>query len=256
MSLNYSSGIEVANIYDGRNNKIQDIFYEDIDENNHRPITSLKITNGNHYYFPALTNFEDEEQRMALLVGGKSGCGKTTFISIFVKKWMQKNKGKPVFLFSSKTEDAKLDSIKGINRVEITEDLIINPITLDEIAIKGKSLCLFDDISDFSNSKITKEIKRLLLEILRNGRSRNIDIIYVNHDLTSGYETKLLILEATGIVLFPKRSASGTYQYLLEKKLRINKENINLITKLNSSYVYIHTNHPNVIISDKYILVN
>jgi hypothetical protein len=60
MSLNYSGGIEVANIYDGRNNKIQDIFYEDLDENNHRPITSLKISNGNHYYFPALTNFEDE----------------------------------------------------------------------------------------------------------------------------------------------------------------------------------------------------
>jgi SNF2 family DNA or RNA helicase len=67
MSLNYSGGIEVANIYDGRNNKIQNIFYEDLDENNNRPITSLKISNGNHYYFPALTNFEDEEQNQRIV---------------------------------------------------------------------------------------------------------------------------------------------------------------------------------------------
>ena len=64
-----------------------------------------------------------------------------------------------------------------------------------------------------------------------------------------------MLFEANKVVIFPKRSGKGTYIYLMEKKLLLSKENIELINNLKSNYVCINKQIPKCIISDKYIIV-
>ena len=57
------------------------------------------------------------------------------------------------------------------------------------------------------------------------------------------------------MVIFPRKCGEGTYNYLLEKKLFLNKKTIEAITTLKSNYVIINKSVPRTIISDKYILL-
>ena len=96
---------------------------------------------------------------------------------------------------------------------------------------------------------------RLRDEILRNGRSFGIYSIFVHHNPTDYKATRNQIFEANKVVIFPKRSGKGTYNYLMEKKLLLSKEHIDLINNLKSNFVCISKQVPKSIISDKYIIV-
>ena len=55
---------------------------------------------------------------------------------------------------------------------------------------------------------------------MRNGRSLGIYSIFVHHNPTADYKsTRNMIFEANKVVIFPKRSGKGTYNYLMEKNL-------------------------------------
>ena len=146
--------------------------------------------------------------------------------------------------------------IKQIKRVPIDDDIFHNPYTLEEISSNSKpTLCIFDDIEDFPNKKINKEVERLRDEIMRNGRSYGIYSIFVHHNPTDYKATRNMIFEANKVVIFPKRSGKGTYNYLLDKKLLISKEQIDLINNLKSNFVCIVKQIPKCIIADKYLML-
>ena len=96
---------------------------------------------------------------------------------------------------------------------------------------------------------------RLRDEILRNGRSFGLYSIFVHHNPTDYKATRNMIFEANKVVIFPKRSGKGTYNYLMEKKLLLSKGHIDLINNLKSQFVCINKQVPKSIISDKYIIV-
>ena len=77
----------------------------------------------------------------------------------------------------------------------------------------------------------------------------------MHHNPTAYRETRNCIFEANKVVIFPKRSGKGTYNYLMEKKLLINKADMDLINNLKSNFVCINKQIPKCIIADKYIIV-
>jgi hypothetical protein len=161
-----------------------------------------------------------------------------------------------ILFFSSKKEDENIDKISFVERVKIDNDILTNPYTLAEISGTGKpSLCVFDDIEDFGNVKINKEIHRLLEEILRNGRSYGIYCVYTHHQPSEYKSTRNLIYEATQVVIFPSRCARNSYDYLMERKLNLPKKAINTINKLKSAFVCIKKKLPKAIIADKYLIL-
>ena len=83
-----------------------------------------------------------------------------------------------------------------------------------------------------------------------------ISSIYLDYYNPTDYKaTRNMIFEANKVVIFPKRSGKGTYNYLMDKKLLLSKECIDLINNLKSSYVCISKQVPKCIIADKYIIV-
>ena len=107
----------------------------------------------------------------------------------------------------------------------------------------------------FLNIFANNEIARLRDEVLRNGRSYGIFSIFVHHNPTDYKATRNMIFEANKVVIFPKRSGKGTYNYLMDKKLLLDKECRDLINNLKSSWVCVNKQVPKSIISDKYIML-
>ena len=252
MAINFEKeGKKIADIYN-HNAIVGEVYVlEDADDG----LDKIRI-NDDTYFFPAITDYKEDEQVDRIYVTGETGCGKSSFIRSYIQKFIQQYPKAPVLLFSSKNEDGVLDDIKNVNRVVIDDDIYNNPYTLKEISGNGKPvLAVFDDIEDFANKKINNEVARLRDEILRNGRSYGIYSIFVHHNPTDYKATRNMIFEANKVVIFPKRSGKGTYNYLMEKKLLLSKEHMDMINTLKSSYVCINKQMPKSIISDKYIIL-
>jgi len=258
MTLAYNKGDTIAIMYDLEGKKVGSIGYIDEDKmkEGETKLDKIRINNKEEIFFPEINDFKKTEQVDRIYITGETGCGKSTFIQQYVLKFIKKFPDAPVLLFSSKSADKALDNIKKISRVEIDDDIYINPYTLNEISSQGKPiLCIFDDIEDFKNKKINKEVERLRDEIMRNGRSFGIYSIFVHHNPCDYKSTRNMIFEANKVVIFPKRSGQGTYNYLMEKKLLLNKETIELLNNLKSKYVCINKQIPKSIVSDKYIML-
>lgn len=247
----------IANLYID-NVKEDNIFYTDSDDlpEKFEPLKKIRINEKDKTFFQTVTDFNKTNQTDRIFVSGETGCGKSTYIADYVRKFKEKYPKAHILLFSSKKEDEQLDKIKYIERVNIDEDILVNPYTLNEISVVSKPLLtIFDDIQDFPTKKINQEIARLRDEILRNGRSYGIFSIYVNHDPSDYRNTKSQLFEANKCVIFPKRCGEGAYNYLMDKKLHIGKKQIELINSLKSSFVCINKSVPRTAISDKYILL-
>jgi hypothetical protein len=252
MSINFNNdGKKVADIFSPKGKIIKEVF---VDEEN-EGLDKIRI-NDETYFFPTIPDYETEEQVDRIYVCGESGVGKSSFVREYVIKFLGQYPKATCLLFSSKNEDKQLDDIPAIIRVKIDDDIHINPYTLAEISSNTKpTLCIFDDCEDFPNKKINKEIERLRDEVMRNGRSNGIYSIFIHHNPTDYKATRNMIFEANKVVIFPRRSGRGTYNYLLDKKLLISKEHIDMINTLKSTYVIICKQIPKCIISNKYIIL-
>ena len=252
MSINFEKrGKNVANIFSPTGKNIKKVYVEEDVEG----LDKIRI-NDETYFFPTISDFEKEEQVDRVYICGESGCGKSSFIREYVFKFLEQYPKATILLFSSKTEDKQLDDIPKLIRVKIDDDIHANPYTLQEISSNSKpTLTIFDDIEDFPNKKINKEIERLRDEIMRNGRSMGIYSIFTHHNPTDYKATRNMIFEANKVVIFPRRSGKGTYNYLMDKKLLLHKDQIDMINTLKSSYVIVCKQIPKCIISNKYIML-
>jgi len=262
MSLSFedynNKGKEIAYIIKN-NNVINKIYYIDSDDlpEDKQVLKKIRLNDKDESFFPFLTTFDKEEQNDRIYICGESGCGKSysmirKYIELFHKKYPKSK----ILLFTSKLQDKALDDLKYIVRVVIDDDMLINPLSVSELAANSKPLLtIFDDIEDFPNKKINKEIERLRDEIMRNGRSSGIYILYTHHDPCDYKKTKSQIFEAKSICTFPKQSGAESYNYLYEKKLHLSKTVIKSITSIKSKFVIINKGNPKFIISDRYIVL-
>ena len=189
--------------------------------------------------------------------------GKSEFFPIISKEYkpyiiefLRVFKGSKVYFFSSKSEDEAVDDLP-IKRVHIDDDFVENPPDIRQFTNKDKiNLVVFDDIQDYQNQKQNKAVARLRDEMLRNGRSLGLYLVYVWHKPADRKNTEQQIFESTATVIFPKTSGHDDYNYMMERYLGIkNVKTRNLLSKAKSNFVYVIKKSPSVAISNNYILV-
>ena len=253
---NIKNALHIADIC--KNNKtIGQVNYINEDDVEGQALTKIRLNNKDEAFFPKITEWtESNKQLDRIYICGTSGCGKSRWIRAYIQRFKIRYPKSKVLLFSSKLEDEMLDDLP-IERVKIDDEIHINPFTLEEIVAKSRPiLAVFDDIEDFKTKKINAEVARLRDEIMRNGRSYGIYSVFVHHDPCSYRDTKHMLFECTKIVMFPKQCGRGTFNYLMESKLRLSKKIINMLNTLNSNYVCVNKGVPPYIISDKYIILD
>ena len=99
--------------------------------------------------------FDTKQERSVFMVTGMSGSGKSTYTACLCKTYHQQYPKNKIILFSNKSNDPVFDILSYVDRITITEDLIKDPITLNELE---NSLVLFDDVECNTSKEIDKEL--------------------------------------------------------------------------------------------------
>lgn len=196
-----------------------------------------------------LPNFSKNEK---LYCAGNSGSGKTYYIANWLKEWYTKtiNKNKPLYIFSAVEEDATLDDFPNAKRIAIDEDLIEDPISLDDLS---DSFIIFDDIDTISNPILRKIVLNLRDHALQAGRHYNITMASTSHVVSNYKQTRILVQEATSITVFPRSSGTFQIRQYLEKQAGFDKGQIQKFLKQNSRWVTLYKQYNAYVISEKSI---
>lgn len=213
----------------------------DIDKN----FDELILIDGKFQHIP-----DPNTERSVLYITGPSGSGKSTYTSLYIKQYQKLHKKKnPVYIFSAIGSDAVLDLLKP-KRIKIDDDLIHDPIDIEELS---HSLVVFDDIDVISNKKQREAVYNILNSILETGRHFNISCIVTNHLSTNGNDTRRILNEAHSVTIFPSSGSKRGTIYLLKNYLGLENNDIKKVKKLKSRWVTIFTKYPQCVMSEKQI---
>jgi len=186
-------------------------------------------------------------ERSSLYICGQSGSGKSFATASYVHQYKKLYPKNDIYLFSSIDEDKSIDSLKP-KRINVLHSDFIRE-EFSSIDFKD-ALCIFDDIDVFA-TPIHKKIMSIVNNILITGRHQNTSICYTIHSPTAGHSTKLLLIESTAIMFFPKTMGSRSLRYLLDNYLGLDMKQIERIKKLKSRAVCVIRGYPQVIVSEK-----
>jgi hypothetical protein len=243
MSLNYDNiGATIAVIKDDDKykNKIISV------ENDKEGKQSIKLTKGR---FQPITDHNKE--RSVNFCTGSSGSGKSYYIREWCKEYKKKYKKNPIYLFSSLDEDQTLDTIKPL-RVILDEEFLDEEIDLEQYR---DSCCVFDDCDTITNKYIKEKVYILMNKMLNTGRHYNISVWCVNHTPTgTKTETKTILNEAHTIVYFPQNH-SKQLSYLLENYCALDNKQQKFLRNLGSRWVCIYKHYPQVVLTEKMIIM-
>lgn len=206
-------------------------------------VTEMKTTMKNQYRLAVDKNTE----RQIVYCTAPSGSGKSYFTKQFIEDYKKAYPKRPVWIFSSLTEDPTLDKIKGLRRLKITEERFMNA----DLSAKdfADSLCIFDDIDVISDKHIKHKVMKIFNSIAQIGRHFNVSVVFTSHNATSGQETKNILNESHAIVVFPKTAGNRTLKYLLDQYLGLDKHQIKRVKNMNSRWVCICKSYPQAIIT-------
>lgn len=174
-----------------------------------------------------------------------SGSGKSFYTKLYIKNYIKAYPKNNIYLFSKLKNDESLDDIKKIQRVKIDEDLIKDPVELDDLT---NSLVVFDDIDTITNKLLKDALLLLQDDILQCGRHKNVSCVITSHLATKGNETKIILSEAHNIVLF--LGSGQNYDYILNKYLGYTTKEIQALKRLKSRWVSFCRHYPQIIFTE------
>ena len=207
------------------------------------PVEELKTTMKNQFRLAV----DKDTERQIIYVTAPSGSGKSYFTRQFMEDYKKVYPKRPIYIFSSLTEDKSLDKIKGLRRIKIDSDKFKDTeLTAKEFQ---DSLCIFDDVDVISDKFIKNKVMKIFNSIAQIGRHYNVSVVFTSHNATNGFETKNILNESHAICVFPKTAGNRTLKYLLDQYLGFDKSQIQRVKNMNSRWVCICKCYPQAIIT-------
>ena len=207
------------------------------------PVEEMKTTMKNQFRLAV----NKQTERQIVYVTAPSGSGKSYFTRQFMEDYKRIYPKRPIWIFSSLTEDKSLDKIKGLRRIKIMDDKFKD----SDLTAKDfeDSLCIFDDVDVISDKFVKNKVMKIFNSIAQIGRHFNVSVIFTSHNATNGFETKNILNESHAIVVFPKTAGNRTLKYLLDQYLGFDKKQIARVKNMNSRWVCISKTYPQAIIT-------
>ena len=208
----------------------------------------------------------DRRERITMFIAGCQNCGKSYFISQFLKTYKTIHPERPVYLVTGLSEkDAHFEGLE-MWKVDLGT---IPTLTLEDLrrispdAPRTGSLVIFDDVDRITDDQVNKAVVKLISDILSNGRDHatqrgvaDIDIIVTNHEVNDYGRTKRMLTECNYVVLFPSATV-GRQMKLIIDKIGVGKGIEKQITHYKTSRsVIIHKTYPMYcVMEDKVMLL-
>ena len=198
----------------------------------------------------------DLKKHNTLTVFGKSGSGKSYFVSQWCKEARKQNPKIPIYLISRVDEDEAFD--KGfepkIKRVTIDDEIVSQP--LEPTDFPEGSIIICDDYAMIADLKRRKSIKDFVNKVLETGRHYKLTAICIFHKALGGRDTMALHSESTLTVLFPRANENECEKYL-KNYMSFNKDQLDLVKDISkkSRWVAITNDYPTVLMCEKLIKI-
>ena len=173
---------------------------------------------------------------------GASGSGKSYVARDIAEGYHLQNPKNGVFLISKLSQDDTLDKAKFIQRInpESYKDEKCDVVEFED------SLVIIDDYEGWESSD--KVLYNIIISIINDiasmGRHYRINLVVCNHNHTNYRATRLLLNEATGIIIYPQSSGDSALKYLLQSYVGLTKQQIQEIKKAKSRWVFVHKHAP------------
>lgn len=191
-----------------------------------------------------------ESSRIAVF--GPSGVGKSTWISKFMKKYIEYYPKNHIYVFSPKLDDPAYKDIKQLDYVKLDDGVVDEPLDCDEFK---DSMCVFDDIESITDKHINNAITKFRNQCLEIGRAPyNITTICVHHVILASEKTKIILNECDEVVLFPKSNFSQI-ESLCRRYYGFTRDQIAYLRDVPSRYAVIKRSYPTTILSENAIKV-
>lgn len=207
--------------------------------------THIKLPAGSMF---RLIPTKDPKKREVWYIAGASGSGKSHIARGLAEEYMKQFPDRDVYLVSKLEEDDTLDNIKGRKLTRLNpKKLVESP--LKDLTRLENSMVIFDDYDTFTGKEM-KVIQQLIDDIAIMGRHNNITMLCLTHYLTNYSKTRLLLTEATHIVVYPLSTGAHALNYLLKTYLGLEKEEIGAIRRGGSRWVMLYKNYPNYCVTE------
>lgn len=192
------------------------------------------------------------KERDVIFAAGPSGSGKSTILAKYLANYVEMYPNNRVILFSMVESDPafeflgdKLMSIKldkhYMEDVEAGEE-----ITMEDLR---DAAVIFDDIDVISCKKLGAHITNLRNQCLEIGRHYNATTLCTAHQLCNYRATKILLQEATKVVLFPRSGSTYHIKRFLKEYCGLPFPKIEKIINLPSRWVMVSKEYPQYILS-------
>jgi hypothetical protein len=190
----------------------------------------------------------DPKARDVIMVGGKSGSGKSFIAKNFIKRYHYLWPKRPIRLVSYLEEDETIDDAKAQQRID-ADDWVDNPPDLEFFQ---QSLLVLDDVEGFerSNKNIFNAIQRVVDMIATTGRHAQASILNCSHLLTDYKRTRLWLGESNQFCVFPNGASIKQLNNLLGSYAGADAKEITAMRKVPSRWVCLRTSFPPVVIHE------
>ena len=190
----------------------------------------------------------DKDEREVIYISAPSGAGKSHLARDYIEKYQTLFPKRDIYIFSTVTDDAAFKKLKKKNVffIPVDESLVENPINvLEEMK---DCLVLLDDCDQHSGAKeLDKALDNLIKALLEVGRHVNCTVLITSHLLLGNNKgrTRIILNEASRVVIFPKAIMYKTIAYFLSTYLGItDKNDIKDIASIKSRWVCLSKSFP------------
>jgi hypothetical protein len=188
----------------------------------------------------------DPKRREVWYVAGQSGSGKSFIAKGLAFFYHKLFPDRGVYLVSKLEKDETLDSLKFIKRINV-QSFIDDYPSLDEFK---DCMVIFDDYDTFTGNA-EKVITKIIDDLAITGRHTNTSMLCLSHYLTNYKKTRLLLNEATHIVVYPMSTSYHALRYLLKNYVGVDEDDLKRQRKLGSRWLMYSKGFPQFMVSQK-----
>jgi hypothetical protein len=187
----------------------------------------------------------DPLKREIWYIAGASGSGKSYIAKGLGEYYQKLFPDRSVYLISKLSEDAgSLDKMKPKPKRINIQSLIDDYPDLEEFR---NCMIIMDDYDTFTGPA-DKVVHKLIDDIATMGRHTNTTMLCLSHYLTNYKKTRLLLNEASHLVIYPMATSYHALSYLLKTHIGMNKDDIRDLKKM-GRWICIFKNFPQYLIS-------
>jgi hypothetical protein len=182
----------------------------------------------------------DKDKREVFYIAGASGSGKSWIAKGLGEYYKKLHPEREVYLISKLQEDSgTLDKMKPKPKRLNIQSFIDDYPDLEEFK---DCMVIFDDYDTFTG-EAEKVVHKLIDDLATMGRHTNTTMLCLSHYLTNYKKTRLLLNEATHIVVYPMATSYHALSYLLKTHIGMTKDDIKDLKKM-GRWVCIYKHYP------------